>query len=198
MREKSASYLDSIVTEETETAVLEARRGLERGGPSRELENLTIVRCVTPLWVDVALEVARQTELGLKADTATTLTQMETLISNAMSSAEEVANVSVINQQRYQSEQRELMEAWREDGMTTLSTTVLDSLVVEGTDISRYSANVSTALALLAGYGHQMVQATNAEALSTLRQNAIEPQFTQMRDWLDRRLTMHLIQKEAR
>ena len=181
---ESASDLDSIVTEETlNQRFLEARRGLGEEGLQGQLENLNNEYDALRVG-DAALEAARQTELGLKADTATTLTQMETLISNAMSSAEEVANVSVINQQRYQSEQRELMEAWREDGMTTLPTPVLDSLVVEGTDISRYSANVSTALALLAGYGHQMVQATNAEALSTLRQNAIEPQFTQMRDWL--------------
>ncbi|RUR33609.1 methyl-accepting chemotaxis protein [Vreelandella nanhaiensis] len=181
---ENESALENIVSEETlNQRFINAREALEREGAETQLATLDNYYS-SLLDGDAELEMLRQVELGLKAEMATQLSNMEMFISSAMSSAEEIANVSVLNQQRYQREQRDLMEAWREDEMTTLPTTILDGLFVQGSNIGRYSADVRTALALLAGYGHQMVQAPNSGALSMLRQQFIQGQFSQVRSSL--------------
>ncbi|MBZ5486271.1 HAMP domain-containing protein [Halomonas aquamarina] len=178
---ENEAMLEEITSQETlNQRFLQAREKLENEGAS---ELVTLDEYYNALLDgDAELEMVRQVELGLKAQMAAQLQDMEMFVSSAMSSAEEIANVSVLNQQRYQREQRTLMEAWREDQMTTLPTTILDGLFVEGANIGRYSADARTALALLAGYGHQMVQAANSGALSLLRQQFIAAQFDQVRD----------------
>lgn len=178
------SALENVVPEETlNQRFMEARAALEKEGAEAQLATLDSYYNAL-LDGDAELEMVRQVELGLKAEMATQLSNMEMFVSSAMSSAEEIANVSVLNQQRYQRDQRDLMEAWREEEMTTLPTTILDGLFVQGANIGRYSADVRTALALLAGYGHQMVQAPNSSALAMLRQQFIEGQFSQVRSSL--------------
>ncbi|WP_018916583.1 methyl-accepting chemotaxis protein [Vreelandella zhanjiangensis] len=181
---ESESALENIVSEEAlNQRFMDAREALEKDGAQAQLATLDS-HYNALLDGDAELEMVRQVELNLKAEMDAQLGNMEMFVSSAMSSAEEIANVSVLNQQRYQRDQRDLMEAWREDDMTTLPTTILDGLFVQGANIGRYSADVRTALAMLAGYGHQMVQAPNSGMLSMLRQQFIETQFSQVRDSL--------------
>lgn len=181
---EDASVLENVVSEEAlNQRFLNAREALKKDEAQEQLATLDN-HYNALLDGDAELEMVRQVELNLKSEMEAQLNDMEMFVSSAMSSAEEIANVSVLNQQRYQRDQRDLMEAWREDEMTTLPTTILDGLFVQGANIGRYSADVRTALALLAGYGHQMVQAPNSGMLSMLRQQFIETQFSQVRDSL--------------
>lgn len=178
------SALENVVSEETlNQRFMDAREALKEDGAQAQLATLDS-HYNALLDGDAELEMVRQVELNLKSEMDAQLGNMEMFVSSAMSSAEEIANVSVLNQQRYQRDQRDLMEAWREDDMTTLPTTILDGLFVQGANIGRYSADVRTALAMLAGYGHQMVQASNSGMLSMLRQQFIETQFSQVRSSL--------------
>ncbi|WP_417419977.1 methyl-accepting chemotaxis protein, partial [Halomonas sp.] len=178
------SALENVVSEKTlNQRFMDAREALKEDGAQAQLATLDS-HYNALLDGDAELEMVRQVELNLKSEMDAQLGNMEMFVSSAMSSAEEIANVSVLNQQRYQRDQRDLMEAWREDDMTTLPTTILDGLFVQGANIGRYSADVRTALAMLAGYGHQMVQASNSGMLSMLRQQFIETQFSQVRDSL--------------
>lgn len=181
---ENESALENIVSEEAlNQRFMDAREALERDGAQEQLATLDS-HYNALLDGDAELEMVRQVELNLKAEMEAQLNDMEMFVSSAMSSAEEIANVSVLNQQRFQRDQRDLMEAWREEEMTTLPTTILDGLFVQGANIGRYSADVRTALAMLAGYGHQMVQAPNSGMLSMLRQQFIEAQFGQVRSSL--------------
>lgn len=125
---------------------------------------------------DTALETLRREELSLQVQMAERISAMQTLISQVMLSAENIAGRAALAQVRSRQEQRELMEAWREDGMTTLPTQLLDNMFTIQADIGRLSGNARMALAQLSDLGRQMMQTGSADALVNLRYNEIAQQ----------------------
>jgi methyl-accepting chemotaxis protein len=93
-----------------------------------------------------------------------------------MLSAEDMAGRTALAQVRSDREQRELMEAWREDGMTTLPTQLLDAMYTAQADIGRLSGNARMAVARLSDLGRQMMQINSTDALVNLRHNEIAQQ----------------------
>lgn len=125
---------------------------------------------------DTALEAVRREELSLQTQMLERINAMRALISQVMLSAEDIAGRTALAQVRSDREQRELMEAWREDGMTTLPTQLLDNMYTVQADIGRLSGNARMALAQLSDLGRQMMQTNSADALVNLRHNEISQQ----------------------
>ena len=125
---------------------------------------------------DTALEAVRREELSLQTQMAERISAMQALISQVMLSAEDIAGRTALAQVRSDRDQRELMEAWREDGMTTLPTTLLDNMFTAQADIGRLSGNARMALAQLSDLGRQMMQMDSTDALVNLRHNEIAQQ----------------------
>lgn len=125
---------------------------------------------------DTALEAVRREELNLQIQMAERISAMQALISQVMLSAENIAGRAALAQVRNRQEQRVLMEAWREDGMTTLPTQLLDNMFATQADIGRLSGNARMALAQLSDLGRQMMQTGSADALVNLRYNEIAQQ----------------------
>ncbi|WP_146873269.1 methyl-accepting chemotaxis protein [Halovibrio variabilis] len=125
---------------------------------------------------DTALEAVRHEELSLQAQMAERLGEMQGLIRQVMLSAEDIAGRAALAKVRSDQAQRELMEAWREDGMTTLPTQLLDNMFTAQADIGRLSGDVRMALALLSDLGRQMMQMESPDALVNLRYNQISQQ----------------------
>lgn len=125
---------------------------------------------------DTALEAVRREELSLQTQMAERISAMQALISQVILSAEDIAGRTALAQVRSDREQRELVEAWREDGMTTLPTQLLDNMFTAQADIGRLSGNARMALAQLSDLGRQMMQTTSVDALVNLRHNEIAQQ----------------------
>ncbi|MBT2774633.1 HAMP domain-containing protein [Halomonas sp. ISL-60] len=125
---------------------------------------------------DTALERVRREELSLQVQMAERISAMQALVSQVMLSAENIAGRAALAQVRSRQEQRELMGAWREDGMTTLPTQLLDNMFTTQADIGRLSGNARMALAQLSDLGRQMMQTGSADALVNLRYNEIAQQ----------------------
>ncbi|HDZ48405.1 hypothetical protein LCGC14_0035520 [marine sediment metagenome] len=125
---------------------------------------------------DTALEAVRREELSLQIQMSERIRNMQTLITQVMLSAEDIAGRTALAQVRQDRNQRELMEAWREDGMTTLPTQLLDNMYTEQADIGRLSGNARMALAMLSDLGRQMMQTQSQDALVNLRLNEISQQ----------------------
>lgn len=125
---------------------------------------------------DTALEAVRRQELNLQTQMAERIGAMQALISQVTLSAEDIAGRTALAQVRNDRDQRALMEAWREDGMTTLPTQLLDNMFIVQADIGRLSGNARMALALLSDLGRQMMQTNSTDALVNLRHNEIAQQ----------------------
>lgn len=173
---ESATSLDEITSQ---TALDErfrsARQGLEGVDQSESLHTLDS-HYQALLSGDAALEAARREELSLQTQMAERIEAMQALITQVMLSAEDIAGRTALAQVRSDRNQRELMEAWREDGMTTLPTQLLDDMFTAQADIGRLSGNARMALAMLSDLGRQMMQMGSADALVNLRHNEISQQ----------------------
>lgn len=126
---------------------------------------------------DTSLESVRQEELALQARMAEQLAEMQALISEVMSSAGDIAGRTALVQVREQRELEERLNAWREDGMTTLPTGLLDNLFSNDAEISRLSSDVRIAVAMLADQGRRLMQVESEDALVNLRHNEIAQQI---------------------
>ncbi|MEA2117242.1 methyl-accepting chemotaxis protein [Halovibrio sp. HP20-50] len=153
----------------------DARQGLHGVDQAQELSELDS-HYQALLEGDTVLEAVRREELSLQTQMAERIGTMQTLISQVMLSAEDIAGRTALAQVRSDREQRELMEAWREDGMTTLPTTLLENMFTAQADIGRLSGNARMALAKLSDLGRQMMQTDSADALVNLRHNEIAQQ----------------------
>lgn len=173
---ESAASLDVITTQ---TALDErfrsARQRLEGVDQSDSLNTLDS-HYQALLSGDAALEAVRREELSLQTQMAERIEAMQALITQVMLSAEDMAGRTALAQVRSDRNQRELMEAWREDGMTTLPTQLLDNMFTAQADIGRLSGNARMALAMLSDLGRQMMQMGSADALVNLRYNEISQQ----------------------
>ncbi|WP_026285626.1 methyl-accepting chemotaxis protein [Vreelandella zhanjiangensis] len=134
---------------------------------------------------DTVLEQVRREELLLTAQMKERLAQMEEMIDKVMLSAEDIAGRTALAQVRHKRNQRELMMAWREDGMTTLPTQLLDNMFEGQADIGQLSGNVRMAVALLADLGRQITLAESQDALMHLRANEIAQQVMLARQSLN-------------
>lgn len=126
---------------------------------------------------DTALEAVRREELSLQAQMAERIASMQASIAQVMLSAEDIAGRTALARVRRDREQRNLMEAWREEGMTSLPTQLLDNMYIAQADIGRLSGNVRMALAVLSDLGRQMMQTNSVDALVNLRHNEIAQQI---------------------
>ena len=133
---------------------------------------------------DEALENVRRDALSLQAQMAEQIAQMQAAITNVMRSAEDIAGRTALAQVREERRQRELMEAWREEGTTTLPTQLLDSMFSARVDIGRLSGNARMAVATLSDLGRQMMQVDSIDALVNLRSNEISQQVALARQSL--------------
>ncbi|QJQ96305.1 MULTISPECIES: methyl-accepting chemotaxis protein [Halomonadaceae] len=129
------------------------------------------------LDADAALEAVRQEELALQADMATRIAEMQTHIAEVMVSAEDMAGRTMITEVRQRRALLDQIDAWREDGMTSLPTSLLDSLLEDRVDIGQISGEVRTGVALLADMGWQLMQIEDGDALANLRDNEIAQQI---------------------
>ncbi|WP_167392639.1 methyl-accepting chemotaxis protein [Vreelandella songnenensis] len=125
---------------------------------------------------DSLLEQVRREALKLSARTDERLVEMEAMIGTVMLSAEDIAGRTALAQVRRERNQRELMLAWREDGMTELPTQLLDNMFEVQPDIGQLSGNVRMAVALLSDLGRQITLTHSQDALVHLRTNEIAQQ----------------------
>ncbi|TVP49794.1 MAG: HAMP domain-containing protein [Halomonas sp.] len=171
-----ATVLDEVVAQTTlDERFRDARQaidGVEQPDRLRALDT----HYQALLEGDTALEAVRREELSLQTEVAERINAMQSLISQVMLSAEDIAGRTALAQVRHDRNQRQLMEAWREDGMTTLPTQLLDDLYTSQADIGRLSGNARMALATLSDLGRQMTQITSPDALVNLRHNEISQQ----------------------
>lgn len=173
---ESATNLDEITSQAAlDERFRSARQRLEGVDQSDSLNTLDN-HCQALLSGDAALESVRREELSLQTQMAERIEAMRALITQVMLSAEDMAGRTALAQVRRDRNQRELMEAWREDGMTTLPTQLLDDMYTAQADIGRLSGNARMALAMLSDLGRQMMQMGSADALVNLRHNEISQQ----------------------
>ncbi|WP_185858846.1 methyl-accepting chemotaxis protein [Vreelandella populi] len=128
------------------------------------------------LGSDRLLEQVRREVLVLTEQMSERLVQMQAMIKTVMLSAEDIAGRTALSHVRQERSQRELMQAWREDGMTTLPTPLLDSMFEVQPDIGQLSGNVRMAVALLSDLGRQITLTSDQDALVHLRINEIAQQ----------------------
>lgn len=133
---------------------------------------------------DAALERVRRDALSLQAQMDEQINRMETAITNVMHSAENIAGRTALAQVREEGHRRERIEAWREEGTTTLPTQILDSLSTASVDIGRLSGNARMAVATLSDLGRQMMQVSSIDELVNLRSNEISQQISLARQSL--------------
>jgi len=112
------------------------------------------------------------------------IAQMEAAITNVMHIAEDIAGRTALAQVREARIQRELVEAWRQEGTTTLPTRLLDDIFSAQADVGRLSSNARMAVATLADLGRQMMQVDSIDALVNLRSNEISQQVSLARQSL--------------
>lgn len=175
-----AAESETGLNEVTQQAVLDeefrnARQGLSDVDQSEGLTALDS-HYQALLEGDAALEAVRREELSLQTQMVERISAMQALISQVMLSAEDIAGRTALAQVRGEREQRVLMDAWREDGMTTLPTQLLDNMFAAQADIGRLSGNARMALAQLSDLGRQMMLTNSADALVNLRHNEIAQQ----------------------
>lgn len=171
---------------ELDTRYSQARAGLTRIEQTGVAGQLTALdsEYQALLTGDEALESVRRDALSLQAQMAEQIAQMEAAITNVMRSAEDIAGRTALAQVREARRQRELMEAWREEGSTTLPTQILDNMFTARVDISRLSGNARMAVATLSDLGRQMMQVNSIDALVNLRSNEISQQVSLARQSL--------------
>ena len=133
---------------------------------------------------DEALESVRRDALNLQVKMAEQIAQMEAAITNVMHIAEDIAGRTALAQVREARIQRELVEAWRQEGTTTLPTRLLDDIFSAQVDVGRLSSNARMAVATLADLGRQMMQVDSVDALVNLRSNQISQQVSLARQSL--------------
>ncbi len=134
---------------------------------------------------DTVLEQVRREELSLTVRMGERLAQMEAMIDKVMLSAENIAGRTALAQVRHERNQRELMMAWREDGMTTLPTQLLDNMFEGQADVGQLTGNVRMAVAKLSDLGRQITLADRRDALVHLRANEIAQQVMLARQSLN-------------
>jgi methyl-accepting chemotaxis protein len=182
---EGVSGLDEVTTQTAlDARFRDARQGLHGIDQAEGLSDLDS-HYQAMLEGDTALEAVRREELSLQTQMAERISAMQALISRVMLSAEDIAGRTALAQVRSDREQRELIEAWREDGMTTLPTQLLDTMFTAQADIGRLSGNARMALAQLSDLGRQMMQTDNADALVNLRHNEIAQQVGLARQSLE-------------
>lgn len=163
-----------------------AREGLvvsEEAGQHERLERLDM-GYVALLDADASLEAVRLENLTLSATMAERIGTMQRAIADVMAGAEDMAGRAALVEVREQRELHDRVEAWMEDGMTTLPTAMLDSLFDDRGNIAQTSSDVRTAVALLADLGRQLMQVESSDELVNLRHNEIAQQLNLARQSL--------------
>ena len=130
------------------------------------------------LAADASLEAARREGVVLSDSMSERIREMQVRIAEVMQSAENMAGRAMLHDVREQIMLRERIEAWQEEGMTTLPTALLEEAVGARVNIAQVSGDVRMAVALLADLGRQLTQADSADMLTNLRFNQISQQIT--------------------
>ncbi|MCB8888714.1 methyl-accepting chemotaxis protein [Vreelandella malpeensis] len=180
-----AAQSDAALEAVTPQAALDERfqRGradlarLETGGQSEQLATLDHDYAQL-LAGDAALETVRRDTLRFRGSIAARIQEMEERIASVIQSAQTISDRTMYSQARRFADQRDLMEAWREEGTTTLPTQLLDNLYAPQVDIGRLSGEARLAISRLADLSRQMVQAEDMDALMDLRNYVIAPQVS--------------------
>jgi methyl-accepting chemotaxis protein len=183
----SNQALDDVTPRsELDARYRQARTGLARIEQTDAAEQLAALdnEYDALLAGDEALENVRRDALTLQAQMDEQIVQMQAAITNVMRSAEDIAGRTALAQVREERRQRELMEAWREEGTTTLPTQLLDNMFTARVDIGRLSGNARMAVATLSDLGRQMMQVDSIDALVNLRSNEISQQVSLARQSL--------------
>ncbi|MFG6667013.1 methyl-accepting chemotaxis protein [Halomonas sp. HNIBRBA4712] len=134
---------------------------------------------------DAALLEVRQDTLDLRLRIAAQIEAMQARIESVIQGAQSASDQTLYTQAQREQSQRDLMQAWREEGTTTLPTQLLDDLYRPRVDIGRLSGEARLALARLADLSRQMLQVEDTEALMDLRNFVIVPQVGQALQALD-------------
>ncbi len=125
---------------------------------------------------DSALDRVRRDTLSLRIRIAAQIDEMEQRINSVIQSAQTVSDRTLYTQSRREAAQRDMMEAWREEGTTSLPTQLLDDLYAPRVDIGRLSGEARVAIARLADLSRQMLHASDIDELMDLRNYVIVPQ----------------------
>ncbi|APX94249.1 methyl-accepting chemotaxis protein [Halomonas sp. 1513] len=136
------------------------------------------------LEADGVLEEVRREDLALAATMDERIAAMQQRIVEVMISAEDMAGRATLADVRARREQRTRVEAWLEEGMTTLPTALVEDLLDDGGNIAETSSTVRTAVALLADLGRQLMQVESSDRLVNLRYNEIAQQLNLARQSL--------------
>ncbi|MCL7931050.1 hypothetical protein [Halomonas llamarensis] len=178
---ESTAELTNVIPRETlNERFTKARDALASDDAETQSDQLSALdgHYQTLLDSDTALENVRQEELALQARMTERLADMQALISEVMRSAGDIAGRTALVQVREQRALEDQITAWREDGMTTLPTGLLDSVFSNDADITRLSSEVRTAVAMLADLGRRLMQVESDDQLVNLRHNQISQQIS--------------------
>lgn len=184
--ESTAELTDVTPRETLDERFTKARDALASDDAETQSDQLSALdgHYQTLLDSDTALENVRQEELSLQARMTERLADMQALISEVMRSAGDIAGRTALVQVREQRALEDRITAWREDGMTTLPTGLLDSVFSNDADITRLSSEVRTAVAMLADLGRRLMQVESDDQLVNLRHNQIAQQISLARQSL--------------
>ncbi|PMR76159.1 methyl-accepting chemotaxis protein [Billgrantia endophytica] len=162
------------------------RDALQAGDDDAQAERLAVLdaRYQALLDADGALERARREDILLAEAMNGRIMAMQSHIGEVMDSAENMSGRAMLSNVRKEIQLRDQVEAWQEDGMTTLPTALLEQAVGVRTDIAQIGGEVRTAVAMLADLGRQLTQVESADALVNLRYNQITQQINLARQSL--------------
>ena len=175
-----------VPRESLDERFLAARQGLSERDDVAQRERLAELDAgyAALLEADSALAEVRREELALEATMSERIAAMQRHIVEVMISAEDMAGRATLADVRARRAQRAQVEAWLEDGMTTLPTALVESLLDDGGNIAETSSDARIAVALLADLGRQLMQVESSDLLVNLRHNEIAQQLNLARQSL--------------
>lgn len=134
------------------------------------------------LSADTFLEQIRLESIALSGTMKTHIQAVEEHIGVVLQSVEEMVARATLRDESELESLRARIEAWQEEGMTTLPTAMLQETVADRSDMARLNGDVGMAIAVLASQGRQLIHAESMAALEALHDQQIDPQLAVVRD----------------
>ena len=134
------------------------------------------------LAADAFLEQLRLESIALTATMNAHIQAVEEHIGVVLQSVEEMVARATLRDENELESLRARIEAWQEEGMTTLPTAMLQETIADRSDMARLNGDVRMAIAVLASQGRQLIHAESIAALEALHDQQIGPQLAVVRE----------------
>lgn len=136
----------------------------------------------TLLSADTLLEQIRLESIALTSTMNTHIQAVDEHIGVVLDSVEEMVARATLRDENELASLRDRIEAWQEEGMTTLPTAMLQETVADRSDMARLNGDVRMAVAVLANQGRQLIHAESMAVLKALHDQQIGPQLAAVRE----------------